>query len=135
MAIALRFLKETRLLPFWIKYVREETDSGKKYKTYHWSEKECVDLIFGCTSFTGFVAKQLRDKYNECFQEGTPIYLRFVYWLKELGLIDKYKIYPPTLNSLPPNNAYNLDDIIIDKKRKKTTVTFKTVKDKVICLQ
>ena len=56
MVIALRFLKETGLLPFWKEYVIKEINEGKRFQTKHWSmntnDKNCIDQIFGLTNFT-----------------------------------------------------------------------------------
>lgn len=122
MAIVLRFLKETRLFPLWVEYVNSNLD---KYKNCHWSDKLCVDYILGATSFTSFIVKKLKEKDNIDYSEGVFIYYRFVYWLKKLGLIDKYHISQATLLLTDKLSEDEMKEhIIIDPITKKTKLLF-----------
>ena len=68
-AVAIRFLKETRLLGYWMEYVKKSPE----FRYIHWSNRYPIDCIFGATTFTSFIAgkklrnKSFRDKISERF--------------------------------------------------------------------
>ena len=128
MVIALRFLKETGLLPFWKEYVFKEINEGKRFQTKHWSmntdEKGCIDQIFGLTNFTDFVERKIEEKRNQlvigrrrivyCFPS---VYLLFGAWLKaNSSLYGEY-----TLEGGTPRPR-TTSHIIVDTKRRKATI-------------
>lgn len=128
MVIALRFLKETGLLPFWKEYVIKEINEGKRFQTNHWSmsaDKEgYIDQIFSLTNFTSFVIDKIKKKRNQ-LNNGErkiayclpPIYLLFGAWLTANSSI--YGGY--TLEGGMPR-IYVTRHIIVDTKRRKTTI-------------
>ena len=124
MAIALRFLKETRLLPFWKEYVIKEINEGKRFRTKHWSMHTYIDEIFGSTSFTGFVVHKIEEKRNQLNnREGEKaydipsIYLLFGAWLTaNSSLYGKYIL----ASGIPSQSAKS--HIIVDTKRRKATI-------------
>ena len=56
-AIALRFLKETKLLPYWKEYLDTKAHKSRsEYKAgYHWADKVFIVNIFGKSKFTDFL--------------------------------------------------------------------------------
>jgi hypothetical protein len=128
MVIALRFLKETGLLPFWKEYVIKEINERNRFITKHWSMNaniiNCIDQIFGLTNFTDFVIRKIEKKRNQ-LNNGEheisyvlpPIYLLFGAWLTaNSSLYGEY-----TLEGGTPSQSVK-SHIIVDTKRRKTTI-------------
>jgi hypothetical protein len=126
MAIALRFLKETGLLPFWKEYVNKEINEGKKFQTKHWSMngEKYIDQIFGLTTFTSFVVHKIEEKRNQInngelkiIYSLPSVYLLFGAWLRaNSSLYGEYTLEGRIL--LP----YVKNHIIVDTERRKTTI-------------
>jgi len=128
MVIALRFLKETGLLPFWKEYVNKEINERKRFITKHWSMNanriNCIDQIFGLTNFTDFVVRKIEKKRNqlnngehEIIYILPPIYLLFGAWLTaNSSLYGEY-----TLEGGTPRQGAT-SHIIVDTKRRKATI-------------
>ena len=124
MAIALRFLKETGLLPFWKEYVIREINEGKRFQTKHWSMHKYIDQIFGLTNFTSFVKRKIEKKRNQLnngehkIAYSLPsVYSLFGVWLRANSPL--YGEY--TLEGGIPDK-YTKNHIIVDTKRRKTTI-------------
>lgn len=127
MAIALRFLRETGLLPFWKEYVIKETNKRGRFRKIHWSMNGeiYIDQIFGLTNFTGFVIRKIEKKRNQLKNNGEyeiayylpSVYLLFGAWLRaNSSLYGEYTL---------EGEALKLDatsHIIVDTKRRKTTI-------------
>jgi len=124
MVIALRFLKETGLLPFWKEYVIKETNEGRRFQMKHWSMNRYIDEIFGSTNFTGFVVRKIEEKRNQLNnREGEKaydipsIYLLFGAWLTaNSSLYGKYTL----VSGIPSQSVKS--HIIVDTKRRKATI-------------
>ena len=127
MAIALRFLKETGLLPFWKEYVIKETNKGGRFQTKHWSMngKIYIDQIFGLTNFTSFVIRKIEKKRNQFKNNGEcgiayslpSVYLLFGAWLTANSSL--YGVYAVE-GGIP--RPYIKNHIIVDTKRRKATI-------------
>ena len=132
MAIALRFLKETGLLPFWKEYVINESNEGKRFQTKHWSmntgEQDRIDQIFGLTNFTGFVVHKIKEKRNqlnnresEKIYDIPSVYLLFGVWLTaNSSLYGKHTLAAEIQSQSIKNRIKN--HIIVDTKRRKATI-------------
>jgi len=127
MAIALRFLRETGLLPFWKEYVIKETNESGRFRKIHWSMNGeiYIDRIFGLTNFTSFVIRKIEKKRNQLKNNGEceiayhlpSIYLLFGAWLTEnSSLYGEYR-----LEGGKPEQ-YITRHIIVDTKRRKATI-------------
>jgi hypothetical protein len=130
MAIALRFLKETGLLPFWKEYVIKEINEGKRFQTEHWSmntnKKNYIDQIFGFTTFTNFVLDKINEKKNrlnnregecEIIYSLPSVFLLFGAWLTaNSSLYGEY-----TLEGGTPRQS-TISHIIVDTKKRKATI-------------
>ena len=126
MVIALRFLKETGLLPFWKEYVIKQINEGERFQTKHWSMngENYIDQIFGLTNFTDFVVRKIEKKRNQLNNGGHEIiyglpsvYLLFGAWLTaNSSLYGEY-----TLEGGTPRQAAT-NHIIVDTKRRKATI-------------
>ena len=104
--IALRFLKETKLLPYWKEYLDSPIHKNRaKYDSkIHWADKKDIVDVFGETKFTNF--------------------------LRQKGIIFKhearsFQIFASFLEVFYPNEYYNCydsacgrDAIILDKEKK-----------------
>ena len=67
--IALRFLKETKLLPYWKEYL--DSSMHKNRDNYdskiHWADKKNIVDVFGETKFTDFLQqKGIIFKHHAC---------------------------------------------------------------------
>ena len=126
MVIALRFLKETGLLPFWKEYVIKEINESRNFRWQHWSMKGemFIDEIFGSTNFTSFVTHKIEEKRNQLNNEERkityyipPVYLLFGAWLTaNSSLYGEYTLE----GSIPKPNTTS--HIIVDTKRRKATI-------------
>ena len=128
MVIALRFLKETGLLPFWKEYVIKESNEGKRFQTKHWSmntdEQDRIDQIFGLTNFTNFVVRKIEKKRNQLnngernITYSLPsVYLLFGVWLTaNSSLYGRYTLAGEIQSQSLKNH------IIVDTKRRKATI-------------
>ena len=130
MAIALRFLKETGLLPFWKEYVIKEINEGKRFQTNHWSMstdgRGYIDQIFSLTNFTSFVIDKINEKKNrlnnrkgeyEIIYSLPSVYLLFGAWITaNSSLYGEYVLEGGT----PRQSATS--HIIVDTKRRKATI-------------
>ena len=58
--IALRFLKETKLLPYWKEYLDSSMHKNRdRYNSkIHWADKECIVDVFGQSKFTDFLKQK-----------------------------------------------------------------------------
>ena len=124
MRIVLRFLKETGLLPLWQEYFYLQVKIGERFTRKHWSNMIYVDHVLGNTTFTQFVTDRLSKRDGVTYDMGTPIYLRFAYWLQKMGF-EGYNIHPDTrqyLNNRTDEEMYK--HIIIDPITKKTQLIF-----------
>lgn len=67
--IIIRFLKETKLLPYWKAYINS-ADYKKRsdYKSgIHWADKRRIVDVFGHSSFTDFLSKKgIRFRNGKC---------------------------------------------------------------------
>lgn len=125
MAIVLRFLKETRLLPLWIEYVQKEIKNNKRFVDYHWSDVPYIDNVLGHTNFTSFITNKLKERNGIYYYEGVCMYHRFAYWLKEMGLLKDFKLERHTERFI--NNVSNQEiarHIEIDPITRKTKIIF-----------
>jgi len=131
MAIALRFLRETGLLPFWKEYVIKEINEGGRFQTKHWSmntnEKGNIDQIFGLTTFTDFVIRKIEKKRNklnnrEDEEDEKVYYIPSVYLLFGAWLTANSSLYGEyTLDGGTPTQS-TTSHIIVDAKRRKATI-------------
>ena len=81
MCLALRFLKEARLLNYWKMYVYKSFNiHPRRLLEKHWSSVNYIDDIFGYTSFTGFICRKMFN--GEERRPYCSIYVLFGYWLK-----------------------------------------------------
>ena len=104
--IALRFLKETKLLPYWKEYLDSSMHKNRdKYDSkVHWADKKYIVDIFGQSKFTDF----LRQK-GIMFRHG----------------VCTFQIFANFLRVFYPNEYVDSDDcygcadaIILDKEKK-----------------
>lgn len=127
MAIALRFLKETGLLPFWKEYVFKETNEKGRFQKMHWSMngETYIDSIFGLTNFTSFVKRKIEKKRNQTKNNGEyeiayylpSVYLLFGAWLRaNSSLYGEYILE----GGIPKQDTTS--HIIVDTKRRKATI-------------
>ena len=127
MVIALRFLRETGLLPFWKEYVNKEINEGNRFQTKHWSmnanKKDCIDQIFGLTNFTDFVVRKIEEKRNQLINgERITYYLPSIYLLFGAWLTANSSLYGEyTLEGGTPIQN-TTSHIIVDTKRRKATI-------------
>ena len=80
--IALRFLKETKLLPYWKEYL--DSSMHKNRDNYdskiHWADKKYIVDIFGQSKFTDFLQqKGIRFKHGACSFQIFANFLRAFY--------------------------------------------------------
>lgn len=126
MVIALRFLRETGLLPFWKEYVIKEINEGMRFQKKHWSMngETHIDYIFGLTNFTSFVRCKINEKRNQLNYKGRQItyslpsvYLLFGAWLTaNSSLYGEYTLE----GGIPRQDTKS--HIIVDTKRRKATI-------------
>ena len=114
-AVAIRFLKETRLLGYWMEYVKKSPE----FRYVHWSNRYPIDCIFGATRFTSFIASK---KTGNMWAFYYCIYDLFAYWLK----INNYDF---TLSSCIEQKLRKKsfrdkisERFIVDEKTKKVTL-------------
>lgn len=80
--IALRFLKETKLLPYWKEYLDSSMHKNRdKYDSkIHWADKKYIVDIFGQSRFTDFLQqKGIRFKDSACSFQIFAHFLRAFY--------------------------------------------------------
>lgn len=124
MRIVLRFLKETGLLPLWQEYFYLQVKTGQRFTAKHWSDTEYVDHVLGNTSFTQFIVERLSKRDGVTYDMGTPIYIRFAYWLQKMGF-EEYCIHPYTRECLSKSTDEEMSrHIIIGPITKKTQLIF-----------
>lgn len=122
MKIALRFLKETGLLPLWKEYFYLEIKL--RFTEKHWSDVKYVDYVFGNTTFTQFVVERLNKRDGIRYDIGFPLYIRFAYWLQKMGF-EGYSIHPYTRECLSKSTDEEMSrHIIIDPITKKVQLIF-----------
>lgn len=125
MAIVLRFLKETRLLPLWIEYVNQEIKNEHRFHNNHWSNVYTVDHVLGNSNFTTFVRDKLQEKDGVKYYEGMCMYHRFVIWIKTLGLLDNYLISSESMAFVRSVSDEDVNrNIIIDPVTRNTQIIF-----------
>lgn len=81
-AIALRFLKETKLLPYWKEYLDSSMHKNcDKYDSkIHWADKKYIVDIFGQSEFTNFLRqKGIKFKHSACSFQIFANFLRAFY--------------------------------------------------------
>ena len=80
--IALRFLKETKLLPYWKEYLDSSMHKNRdRYDSkIHWADKKNIVDVFGETKFTDFLQqKGIRFKDSACSFQIFANFLRAFY--------------------------------------------------------
>ena len=123
MRLALRFLKEARLLNYWKKYV--DMERNYRFKNRHWSNCEAIDSIFGSTSFTSYF---IRKKYNKVCDTPFSIYEIFAYWLVKNGYCGdgiKFSCFVKDRDNKVTYWGRIEQYVTVDIKQKKTTINWK----------
>ena len=105
--IALRFLKETKLLPYWKEYL--DSSMHKNRDNYdskiHWADKEYIVDIFGQSRFTDFLRqKGIMFRHGVCTFQIFANFLRVFYPNEYVDDEDWY--------------GRGTDAIILDKEKK-----------------
>jgi hypothetical protein len=69
--IALRFLKETGLLPYWLEYLQTDDAIKRGINSNNWYKIMCPDSIFGKTNFTNWIRRKygIEFPYNSYSSE------------------------------------------------------------------
>ena len=106
-SIALRFLKETKLLPYWKEYLHSDWNHRKKGPD--WADKNLLTKIFGDTNFTDFL---MYDK-GIAFFHGRYSYQIFSAFISE---------FYPEENVMEKDVIYGKDALLIDKEKKTVKV-------------
>lgn len=78
--IAVKFLKDTGLFPYWKKYLKVNPIKNPYDKLY-------PELVFGHTCFTRFISKT-----TNMHEPSTMVYEYFIWWLKNEGLLKHYPV-------------------------------------------
>lgn len=125
MAVVLRFLKESNMLTFWKEYVQKEIKSNGRFIDYHWSNVPYIDNVLGKTNFTSFITDKLKERDGIYYHEGACMYIRFAYWLKEMGLLKDFKLERDAENYIKNVSGQEIArHIEIDPITRKTKIIF-----------
>ena len=125
MRIALRFLKETRLLKDWKGYLERVPSYNR-----HWSNFSSIDFIFSTTWFSRYIIKEKLKEKTDNFV--VPIFTLFAYWLIENGY-DKKMLSKNAIYEIKANEKILPDIITVDAKNKKTTINWDVFPTKNYC--
>ena len=106
-SIALRFLKETKLLPYWKEYLNSSWNTRKE--GLDWADKVLITDIFGETNFTDFL---MYDK-GIAFFHGRYSYEIFSAFISE---------FYPEENVKEKAVICGKDALLIDKEKKTVKV-------------
>ena len=78
--IAIRFLKDTGLFPYWKKYLKYNPIKNPY-------DKPLPELVFGHTCFTRFISEM-----TNMYEPSIMVYQYFIWWLNNEGLLKHYPI-------------------------------------------